>query len=430
MSFVGAPAGARAGLALALAMVVCGAAVSTAPPAHARVAPAVAAETRALWVLRGSLTSPESIATLVRSARAHGFNTLLVQVRGRGDAYYLGGAEPRAADLLRQPDTFDPLATVLEAGHAAGLQVQAWINVNLISSAVDLPAAREHVVYRHAGWLMVPRDIAQELATVEPESPAYVGKIARWSRTQSTEVEGLYTSPIIPEAADYTESIVRDISHRYALDGIHLDYARYPTDRFDYSRPAIQEFRKSVRDKLTDSKRRDLDRDETTDLFAYPDALPDEWRVFRIARMTDLVRRLHAAVKHERPQALVTVAVAPDRREAYQHRLQDWGAWLRAGLVDAVCPMAYTTDSARFEEQIAAVREASAGHAVWAGIAAYRLSPDETIGNIQTARRLGAEGVILFSYDSLANPRQSSPDYLSLIGRAAFTTPPASAGSR
>ena len=76
-------------------------------------------ETRALWVQRGSLSTPQSVAALVKSAREHGFNTLLVQVRGRGDAYYLGGSEPRAAELLRQPDTFDPLATVLDAGHAA-----------------------------------------------------------------------------------------------------------------------------------------------------------------------------------------------------------------------------------------------------------------------------------------------------------------------
>ncbi len=69
-------------------------------------------ETRALWVLRASLSSPESIGTLVANARDHGFNTLLVQVRGRGDAYYNGGLEPRATELQRQPATFDPLATV------------------------------------------------------------------------------------------------------------------------------------------------------------------------------------------------------------------------------------------------------------------------------------------------------------------------------
>ncbi len=436
MRFVGRGRGARAALALALAVGVCFSFASSATPNGSvdrsfASAQAAKAETRALWVLRTSLATPESIATLVRSARDHGFNTLLVQVRGRGDAYYLGGVEPRAADLVRQPATFDPLASVLDAGHAAGLRVHAWVNVNLISSAVDLPAAREHVVYRHAAWLMVPRDIAQGLAAIEPDSPAYVGTIARWTRAQPNEIEGLYTSPIIAEAAAYTESIVRDLSHRYALDGVHLDYARYPTDRFDYSRPAIREFRTSVRGGLPEATRRALDREETDDLFAYPDALPGQWRSFRIARMTALMSRLHATVKRERPQALVTVAVAPDMREAYQHRLQDWGAWLAAGLVDAVCPMAYTTEPARFAGQIAAAREAAGTRAVWAGIGAYRLSPGETIEHIQTARRLGAEGVILFSYDSLVNPRQTSPDYLSVIGRAAFTaTQPVSSGSR
>jgi uncharacterized lipoprotein YddW (UPF0748 family) len=388
-------------------------------------------ETRALWVLRTSLTTPEQITALVRAAREHGFNTLLVQVRGRGDAYYRDGVEPRASDLLRQPDSFDPLLSVLQAGHAAGLRVHAWVNVNLISSATDLPAAREHVIYRHAAWLMVPRDIAQEIAAIEPESPAYVGKLARWTRTQGTAVEGLYTSPIIPDAADYTESIVRDLARRYAVDGIHLDYARYPSDRFDYSRPAIREFRTAVRGTLSAAQRRTLDADEADDLFAYPDALPAEWRSFRVARMTALVTRLRSAVKRERPRALVTAAVAPDMREAYEHRLQDWGAWLSSGLLDAICPMAYTTDAPKFAEQIAAVRDAAGTRPVWAGIGAYRLPIRETIANIQTARRLGANGVILFSYDSLVNPRQTSPDYLSAVGRAAFSSSmPTSSGSR
>jgi uncharacterized lipoprotein YddW (UPF0748 family) len=427
MTSAGPRRGARAALALAIMLGVGGAWPATA----ARAIIASSDETRALWVLRTSLTSPEQIAALVRSARDHGFNTLLVQVRGRGDAYYLGGIEPRGADLLRQPDTFDPLAAVLEAGHAAGLRVHAWINVNLISSAADLPVAREHMVYRHAAWLMVPREIAQEMATIEPESPAYVGKLARWTRTRSAEVEGLYTSPIVPDAADYTVGIVANVTRRYAIDGIHLDYARYPSDRFDYSRPAIREFRASVRGQLPAAQRRTLDADEADDLFAYPDALQDQWRSFRVARMTALMTRLHAAVKRERPRALVTAAVAPDLHEASERRLQDWGAWLSSGLLDAICPMAYTTEATKFAEQIAAVREAAGTLPVWAGIGAYRLPARDTIDNIQTARRLGANGIILFSYDSLVNPRQTSPDYLDVVGRAAFTTTtPAPAGSR
>ena len=390
---------------------------SVSPTAAAQAAPG---EVRALWVLRSSLTSPASITALVRSAREHGFNTLLVQVRGRGDAYFSGGIEPRAADLQRQPPTFDPLAAVLQAARGAGLDVHAWVNVNLVSSAADLPIARTHVVNRHPEWLMVPREVAQRLARVDPRSPAYVGRLARWSRGQTDGIEGLYTSPIIPAAAAHVESVVRDIARRYDVAGVHLDYARYPSDRFDYSRTALAEFRKEVRAKLASSVRMDLDRREQVDLFAYPDALPTEWRAFRVARMTALMTRLRAAVKATRPDALFTVAAAPDINDALDHKFQDWKRWLEAGTVDAVCPMAYTPEPARFAQQIAAARDVAGGRAVWAGIGAYRLTATRTIENIQTARRLGTAGIVLFSYDSLIDPKQAPADYLAVVGRSVF----------
>jgi uncharacterized lipoprotein YddW (UPF0748 family) len=393
-----------------------------ATPASQAASPQTSApqEVRALWVLRTSLMSPQSIATLVRSAREHGFNTLLVQVRGRGDAWFSGGIEPRAVELQRQPASFDPLAAVLDAAHDAGLRVHAWVNVNLISSAVDLPSSGAHLVHRHPDWLMVPRDIAQDLARVGPGSPAYVGKLARWTRVQTGDIEGLYASPMVPAAAQHVEAVVRDIARRYALDGVHLDYARYPSARFDYSRTAIREFRTAMRSKLTPAVRRDLDAREAEDLFAYPDALQDDWKAFRIGRMTALLTRLRAAVKGERPTALFTVAAAPDAQEAVDHRLQDWRGWVASGLVDAVCPMAYTPEPVRFAEQIAAARDIAGGGSVWAGIGAYRLSPIQTIENIRTARRLGTAGVVLFSYDSLTDPRLADPDYLGVVGRSAF----------
>jgi uncharacterized lipoprotein YddW (UPF0748 family) len=387
-----------------------------------------AAEMRAMWVLRSSLASPESIAALVRSARRTGFNTLFVQVRGRGDALFTGSSEPRATELARQPESFDPLADVLQAAHAAGLRVHAWVNVNLVSSAVDLPRSREHLVSRHPEWLMVPRDLGQELARAEPASPGYLGKLARWTRAHATDVEGLYASPINPLAVEHLRGIVRGLARRYPLDGVHFDYARYPSDRFDYSRAAVREFRASMEGRLPAARRRSLAAQEANDIFAYPDAFPDDWRRFRVARMTTLLARLRDAVKAERPGAVVSVAIKPDKDEALQRRLQEWPRWLERGLVDAVAPMAYTTEPARFAEQIAAARAAAGTREVWAGIGAYRLSAAQTIDNIATARRLGAGGIILFSYDSLVDPRKGAEDYLAAVSRGAFA--PLDAGSR
>src|SRR4029450_5189161 len=140
----------------ALAVLVC--AANLAAPHDFLSAQQPPSEIRALWVLRTSLATPASIAALVKSAHAHGFNTLLVQVRGRGDAYFSGSIEPRAADLQRQAASFDPLETVIAAARTSGLSVHAWVNVNLVSSAVDLPVARTHIVHRHPEWLMVPRE--------------------------------------------------------------------------------------------------------------------------------------------------------------------------------------------------------------------------------------------------------------------------------
>jgi len=383
--------------------------------------PAEGAEIRALWVTRAALTSPASVASLVATAHTEGFNTLLVQVRGRGDAYYASDLEPRAADLARQPASFDPLAAVLSAAHAGGIRVHAWISMNLVSSAAELPASPDHLVYRHPDWIMVPRAIAQEVARLDPGNPGYVGKIARWTRGENDKVEGLYASPVVPDAAAYTERVVADLARRYELDGVHLDYARYPNQQFDYSRFAIAEFRAAMRPRLAPDVRRVLDEEEQADLFAYPDRFPSDWRDFRRARLTALVARIRLAVRAARPDALVTSAVFPDPQEAFDERLQDWRGWLGGRLVDAVAAMAYTQESSRFVEQIAAARDAAGNaRAIWAGIGAYRLTPAQTIENILAARRLGAGGFVLFSYDSLTGPKPPAPDYLATVSRAAF----------
>src|SRR5256885_7783579 len=56
-------------------------------------------EVRALWVVRTTLTSIPKIQAMVKAAAENGFNTLIVQVRGRGDAFYRSRREPRAAEL-------------------------------------------------------------------------------------------------------------------------------------------------------------------------------------------------------------------------------------------------------------------------------------------------------------------------------------------
>jgi uncharacterized lipoprotein YddW (UPF0748 family) len=386
---------------------------TTAEPA---TVPAGEEEVRALWVTRTSLATPEQIGRLVRDAKDSGFNTLLVQVRGRGDAWFTQGLEPRP-DALSQSSNFDPLAMTLTQAHAAGLRVHAWINVNLISSAVSLPRDRGHIVHAHPEWLMVPRALARELSTVNPRSPAYVSRLAAWSRAHDTSIEGLYSSPILPDSARHLESIVDDLAKRYPIDGLHMDYLRYPTAEFDYSATALAAFRASVLPDLTDLERARLDARQAREPLIYADTFPKRWADYRRARLSDLVARIRTSLKKQRPAALLSAAVKPDPREAATDRLQDWQDWAARGLLDAIAPMAYTDNVSRFTQAVTGATRSAAPQPLWAGIGAYRLDSAQTVAHIQAARAAGARGIALFSYDSLTRPA------LRTIGRTAFGEP-------
>jgi uncharacterized lipoprotein YddW (UPF0748 family) len=389
---------------------------------HAVAAPAEPSPTRALWVTRTTLNSREAIQRMVQSADAGGFNTLMVQVRSRGDAYYNSTLEPRAAEIAARPG-FDPLATTLELAHAAGLRVHAWVNVNLISSAASLPAAREHLIYRSPEWLMVPKELAAQLRTVDVRSPAYLGQLARWTRAHAGEVEGLYSSPLIPASADHTMAVIAEIARAYAIDGVHLDYARYPSDAFDYSPAALEQFKLAILPSLTAKERQEAAAREIIDPLAYPNLYGDKWSDFRRARLTALMMRVRTAVRSARPDVVFSAAVAPDAQQAFQTRLQDWRTWLDESILDVLCPMAYTTDAEVFQQQIAAAKGYAGDRPVWAGIGAFRLSTEQTVQNVAMALRLGASGVILFSYDALTAP-PNTVGSITELGRAAFGAGP------
>ena len=375
-------------------------------------------EIRALWVVRTTLTSPSAIDRMVKAARAGGFNTLLVQVRGRADAYYSDGLEPRPVTLTEQP-SFDPLAVTIERAHQAGLSVHAWVNVNLVAGAGELPPSREHIIYRHPEWLMVPRTLAASLAGTDPTSPQYLGRLSRYARSQPDQVEGLYLSPATTGAADYTVGILRDIVRRYAVDGVHLDYARYPNEEFDYSRETLGAFRRLIVGELSPTTQRGYEARLAAEPLIYTQAFPERFRAFRTEQLTALIGRLRDTIKSLRPTAIVSAAVGPDHEEAARRRFQDWRLWLERDLVDVVCPMAYTADAGVFATQVAAARQIAGSHPIWAGIGAYQLSSSEIVANVQAARRLGVGGIILFSYDSLTGPTRG-PEYLTEVGRALF----------
>jgi uncharacterized lipoprotein YddW (UPF0748 family) len=359
-------------------------------------------EMRGVWVVRTALASPESADAAVDDAARAGLSALFVQVRGRGDALYRSAIAPRSEVLRGQPAEFDPLARILSRTRARGLQVHAWINVLLVGGfGVPLPAG--HVATVHPDWLMVPRSAAARALETPPAELAALIEARR-----DPDAEGLYLSPFAPGAVTHLDAVVRELVGAYAVDGLHLDFIRYPAQDYDYSRAALTAF---------------YSRRGRGWPLAGPEADPAGWAADRAAAVDALVARLARTARAARPSIVVSAAVVPEAT-AMREKGQAWPRWVRTGVLDAVCPMAYTPDTALFREQIVGLRERLGPKAaLWAGIGAYRLQQESVVEKVLAARAAGASGVVLFSSDALATSD------LDRLRNEAFAPAPRTGGS-
>ena len=356
-------------------------------------------EVRAVWVVRHSLSSPAAAREVVAQAAAGGFNTLIVQVRGRADALYRSALEPRPEFLTGQPE-FDPLQLVLEEARTRGLTVHAWVNAYLVWGPVDPPLHPGHLVNAHPEWLAVPRALGRELYHADPRDPAYVRRLIDYSAANIDVVEGLYASPSHPGVQERLLAVWNDLAAGYDLDGIHHDYIRFATSAFDYSRTTLERFQAWVKPRIAAHRYDALLAASRDDPYAFADALPDQWDLFRRDSVSDLVRRVYRDVKERRSDLVVSAAVLPEWRAAARWNLQEWTSWLAEGTLDVAVPMAYTTDTEEFHGWVdAALAAAGDPDRVWAGVGAYRNPVDRTVEQIDEARAIGVSGIVVFSYN-------------------------------
>jgi uncharacterized lipoprotein YddW (UPF0748 family) len=275
---------------------------------------------RTFWTARASLESPDAVRRAVSAAAAGSFDTVMVPVTLVADAFQV----------------FDGAREMINEARARGLRVHAWIEVTLVAANGELPPSREHVLYQHPEWLMVPRELAAEMLKVDARTPGYLGRLTRWARANPTRVDGLYVSPLAPDAANYLVAAVTAAAKRYPVDGVFLDAVRFPGVDFDYSRHAMEIFRADTRPQLSVEERARLEDVEAIDPFGYAEEFPERWRAFRQSRLTSLVSRLRRSLSEISQTLVVSAGVPSDPSSALAESFQDWTNWMQTGLVDGV----------------------------------------------------------------------------------------------
>jgi uncharacterized lipoprotein YddW (UPF0748 family) len=243
--------------------------------------------------LPAALTSADAVGRAIESAVADGFDTLQAPLH-------------LAAGIDTRGTAFDPLDEVIRQAQQRRLRVHAVVTVGLAAPGAALPAARDHIVYQHPEWLMIPRALGIQLRDMDPRHPAYLGGLMRWARANSPE--GIYLSPVYPEAAAYLTTALGRALRRYAVDEVTLDL-RAPGSDFDYSPRALDVFRAARRPTLSPAERRRMDEVEQIDPFAWAEEYPVEWMRFQRERWDSLLATLRGVAAVERPGTVVTATL-------------------------------------------------------------------------------------------------------------------------
>ena len=297
------------------------------------------------------------LVVILDSLQAMHINTVLLQTRVRGDVIYPSSIEPFSHVLTgvsgKNPG-YDPLAFAIEECHKRGIQLHAWM--------VTLPLGKvEHI--RRLGKNALPVKM-NALCT------RYKGA---W-----------YMEPGNPATADYIVELVREIVGKYDVDGIHLDYVRYPDTVNGYPDGSL--YRK----------------------YGKGQTLAD-WRRSNITRIAGSV---YSTVKELKPW--VRVSCAPLGKydnltrysslgwDAYNTVFQDAQGWLRDGQMDILFPMLYFKGN-NFFPFVLDWCENRYGRHVAPGIGIYRLMPEyggwpqmEIERQMRTSRSATANGVMMF----------------------------------
>jgi len=332
---------------------------------------------RAVWVTRFDWKTKEDVETVIDQCSQLGLTDIMFQVRGNGTVLYESDIEPWAEEVGSSHPGWDPLHTAIGLAHGRGMKIHGWMNL--------VPAWR---------GLLPPTD-PRQLYNAKPEWMWYDQQGRRQPLCKNFYVS---INVCLPEVREYLVGVAQELIDRYStLDGLHLDYVRFPNEP-----PAIPVG--SGIDYPRDERTLDLFKQATGGL--HPDSAKKEWNQWRCDTVTDLVQRLRDAVtktnarRDPSKRLVMTCSIGPVRDLALQH-LQDSKPWLDRNLLDMAFPMNYTPDTDLFVSRLSdAWRPYECGCPVVAGLGLYMCS--DAVAHEQIGKAVSlTTSLCLFSYASI-----------------------------
>ena len=343
---------------------------------------------RTLWVTRFDYTTPEDVRSIIDNVAGAGFTDVFFQIRGNASVFYKSRLEPWAFELsggqvemLGSDPGWDPLQLALDTARPHGLRVHAYMNVLPGWKGLeDPPPAIGQLWTAHPDWFMVD-SLGQKML---PTSGWYS-----------------FINPVLPEVRAHLRGIVAELC-QYEVDGIHLDYIRYP---HDYHLVARQRYPDASDEEIM--RHADFSYDPASQAALFDrygwDVSSRQITKFRCDSVTRVVRDVSYVMQTQKPgRCLLTASVMGNPGEGKAHAYQDSGAWARQGLVDWVVQMNYGTTS--FNRYLRAMKKATGRRKFRSSVVVginCKNDTDEILAQLDKVRESCSRGFALFSYSFL-----------------------------
>lgn len=371
---------------------------TTSSSANYTVGVAPPKEYRCVWAdsWNRSFLNQTEAQEIVDTCRQNNINTIMIEVRKIGDAYYNSSIEPRATNITGG-SSYDPLGTLINLAHDTSggkkyVQIHAWFVMHRISSGETLAAT--HVLSQHPEYIM------------SDSAGNTVGDGKK------------YLDPGHPGSVDHNVSVILDCLSKYNIDGINLDYIRYPEASGDWGyNPISVERYNSFYNKT-----------------GQPGGSDPEWDAWRRECVTNEVKKIYVkAMKIKRNVVLTadtvnwgyeyTASTYPVS-SAYAGVFQDWVGWLQKGVFDYNALMNYSTSSSRYLGWMNLSLQNDDKRGSIIGIGAYlQTTIQSSMDQLLQARQAGAAGLNIYDWysENAAATGTTRVDFYTALRTQVFT---------
>jgi uncharacterized lipoprotein YddW (UPF0748 family) len=338
-------------------------------------------EIRAMWLDRGTIVragSPQRLAAIFDQMAMSGINTVFIETVNAGYPIYPSTVAPEQNPLTRH---WDPLAAAVDLAHERDMEIHAWVWTFAVGNT------------RHNELLGQPTSY---LGPVLEANPTWAGYDDRGRVTPPGQTKP-FLDPANPEARRYLLRLFEEIVTRYDVDGLHLDYIRYPFQdpsanrSYGYGTAAREQFQR-----LTGTDPATISPNDR-DLWA-------EWTAFRTEQINSFVAEVSQMLHRQDPALILSAAVfAMGEHERLQKIQQNWERWAREGQVDMIVTMSYAMDTNRLQRLAGPWVNANdlGATLVVPGIRLLHLSESATFDQIQALRDMPSSGYALFAVENL-----------------------------